>query len=217
MTEVKFYEYWRSSAAYRVRLALKIKNVPYTSVAVHLAKGEQHADDYRAKNPMTAVPMLEFGNMRLTQSLAIIEYLEEIFPSPSLMPVDAEQRAFARSIAQLVTSDIHPLNNLRVLQYLTGTLKVAEDVKNMWYAHWLKDGLTALEKMVSQHSYGSHCIGNTVSIADICLIPQLYNARRYKFPLDDYPTLLAIEAHCAKIPAFAAAKPELQPGAELAA
>ena len=211
---INFYEYWRSSAAYRVRIALKMKNVPYTSVPIHLANGEQLKEAYRNKNPMTAVPMLEVGNMQLGQSLAIIEYLEEIYPMPSLMPVTPEQRAAARSMALLITADIHPLNNLRVVKYLKEIFKVKDEAKDTWYSHWITEGLKAYEKLAKQHGNGQFSVGDAPSIADLCLIPQCYNARRFNVPLDDFPTILAIDANCSALPAFQAAHPSKQPGAE---
>ncbi len=203
------YDYWRSSAAYRVRIALKLKNIPYESRPVNLLESEQLSDQYRALNPMQAVPMLDTGTHKLTQSIAIMEWLEEHYPSPPLLPQSSEARAKVRAMSLLVATDIHPLNNQRVLKYLTGTLKQSEETKLAWYAHWIRQGLTALEAFAKE-SAGTYSVGDHVSMADACLIPQLYNARRFHCPLDDYPTLVRIEKTCNELDAFIAAMPEKQ-------
>lgn len=212
MAELFFYDYWRSSAAYRVRIALNLKGLAYESIPVHLGKGEQRADAYHALNPQGLVPMLVADGARLTQSLAIIEYLDETHPRPPLLPLDAAGRAHARAMAQLVACDIHPLNNLRVLKYLSETLNIDDDAKHQWIARWIAEGLQALETLVCEYG-GTFCFGGTVTVADICLIPQLYNARRFHCSLDGYPALVAVEARCNALPAFAAALPENQPDA----
>lgn len=207
------YDYWRSSAAYRVRIALNLKGLPYASLPVNLLKGEQHAPAYRALNPQGAVPMLVDGGERITQSLAILEYLEEIYPTPSLLPRSAVERAHARAFAQVVVSDMHPLNNLRVLRYLEHTLHADEPARSAWMAEWLHAGLRTLEALARDYGSGAYCIGDSATLADCCLIPQLYSARRYRLPLDAYPTLTAIDAHCTAQSAFAKAAPDRQPDA----
>jgi maleylacetoacetate isomerase len=212
---VKLYGYFRSSAAYRVRIALNLKGLAYDYIPVHLRKGEQRADPYRAVNPQGLVPTLVDDRGTFTQSLAIIEYLEERHPKPPLLPEAPAARARVRAIALSIACEIHPLDNLRVLQYLTRTLGVAEDAKNAWYRHWIDLGLEALEKQLANDpATGEFCHGATPTLADICLVPQLANARRFAIPLDPYPTLTRIDAVCAALPAFAAAAPAQQPDAE---
>jgi maleylpyruvate isomerase len=210
---VKLYGYWRSSAAYRVRIALHVKGLPFEYVPVHLVKdgGEQFRDDYLALNPQARVPTLVDGGVTLGQSLAILEYLEEKYPAPPLLPGDAVQRARARQIALAVACDIHPLNNLRVLRYLETRLGASQQARDDWYRHWIRDGLTAIEKMVAPG--GPYALGAQVTLADVCLVPQLYNARRFATPLDDCPRLLAIESACLALPPFDKARPENQPDA----
>jgi maleylacetoacetate isomerase len=212
--ELVLYDYWRSSAAYRARIALNLKGLAYKSVPIHLAKGEQHEEKYKALNPQGAVPMLVADGNRITQSLAIMEYLDEVYPPPALLPADSLPRARARAFALAVACEMHPMNNLRTLKYLTGPLGRSEDEKNAWYAHWIREGFAPLEKMAQEHGNGKFAVGDKPSMADCCLIPQLYNARRFKCPLDAYPTLVSIDAHCSTLPAFEKAKPENQPGAE---
>jgi maleylpyruvate isomerase len=212
---VKLYGYFRSSAAYRVRIALALKGSPYEYAAVHLRKGEQRAAPYRAINAQALVPTLEDDRGSFTQSLAIIEYLDERYPEPPLLPDRAEARARVRAIALAIACDIHPIDNLRVLQYLVRTLGVSEQDKDAWYRHWIDLGLGALElQLAAEAATGRFCHGDTPTLADICLVPQLANARRANIPLDAYPTLLRIEAACIALPAFAAAAPERQPDAE---
>lgn len=208
------YDYWRSSAAYRVRIALNVKGLAYRSIPINLKTGAQKNPEYIALNPHGRVPMLVDGAARLTQSLSIIEYLEELHPTPALLPVDARMRAKARAIALTIAADIHPLNNVGVLRYLTDTLGVSEQAKDGWYEHWILKGLEAVEALARETSNGQFCVGDTITMADCCLIPQLYNARRYSVPLAAFPTLTAIEAHCNGLPAFQKAKPENQPDAE---
>ena len=214
----QLYTYFRSSAAYRVRIALALKGVAHEAVPVHLARngGEQHYVAYRAKNPQGLVPALELDDGTvLTQSLAIIEYLDETQPGPVLLPADAEGRARVRAIAQGIACDIHPINNLRVLQYLGKELGATQEQKDAWYGHWIATGLQGLEAMLASHpSTGRFCHGDTPTLADCCLVPQLFNARRFNCPLDDYPTLLRIDAACAELPAFQQAAPAVQPDAE---
>ena len=212
---MKLYSYFRSSAAYRVRIALRLKGLDYEYIPVHLLKGEQRADAYRATNPQGLVPTLADDRGTFTQSLAIIEYLEERYPEPPLLPATPEARARVRALALAIACEIHPLDNLRVLQYLTRTLGVTEDAKNAWYRHWVDLGLAALEKqLATDAATGEFCHGATPTLADICLVPQLANARRFAIPLDPYPTVTRIESACAALPAFAAAAPAQQPDAQ---
>jgi len=212
---MKLYGYFRSSAAYRVRIALNLKGLKYEHVPIHLRKGEQRSGPYRAVNPQELVPALSDDRGTFTQSLAIIEYLEERYPEPPLLPDAAEARARVRAIALAIACEIHPLDNLRVLQYLTRTLGVSEDAKNGWYRHWIDLGLAALEsQLAGDPAAGPFCHGAAPTLADVCLVPQLANARRLPMPVDSYPTLLRIEAACNALPAFAAAAPALQPDAE---
>jgi len=212
---LKLYGYFRSSAAYRVRIALGLKGLPYEYAAVHLRKGEQRAPAYRAVNAQGLVPVLEDERGSFTQSLAIIEYLDERFPEPPLLPDRPESRARVRAIALAIACDIHPLDNLRVLQYLVRTLGASEQAKDAWYRHWIDLGLASLEsQLATDAATGAFCHGDAPTLGDVCLVPQLANARRASIPLDVYPTLLRIESACAALPAFAAAAPERQPDAE---
>lgn len=213
---VRLYGYWRSTAAWRVRLALGLKGLEWQYCPVHLLRdgGEQRQPGFLRRNPQGLVPALEIDGQVLTQSLAIIEYLEETRPQPALLPGDPAGRARVRSLAQLVASDLHPLNNLRVLQYLGGPLALAEAQRNAWYRHWVATGLAALEtRLAREPGTGRFCHGDAPGVADCCLVPQLYNARRYDCPLEDYPTLLRIESACRELDAFVAASPERQPDA----
>jgi maleylpyruvate isomerase len=213
---MKLYDYFRSSAAYRVRIALNLKGLAPERVFVHLRRGAQRADDYLAVNPLGLVPSLVTdGGEVLTQSLAIIEWLDETHPQPPLLPPDAADRARVRALALAIACDIHPINNLRVLNYLTGTLGATEAQKNGWYRYWCDVGFEALEtQLAREKATGAFCHGGSPTIADICLVPQLANARRVELDLSLYPTLLRIEAACAALPGFAAAAPAQQPDAE---
>jgi maleylpyruvate isomerase len=211
---VKLYSYFRSSAAYRVRIALNLKGLPYEMTAIHLTKdgGRQHSAEYRALNPQMRVPSLTLASGDvLTQSLAIIEYLDEIHPRPPLLPDDAVARAKVRAFAQAIACDIHPLNNLVALQYLKRVLKHEQAEIDAWYHHWVIEGFDALETMASS---GPYAFGAQVTLADILLVPQMANARRLKVPLDKYPKLVAADAACLKLPAFDKARPENHPDAE---
>ncbi len=209
MTRPVLHDYFRSSAAYRVRIALNLKGVDYESRAVDLRAGEQKSAGYRALNPQGFVPMLEIDDRRLTQSLAIIGYLDQHFPEPLLMPADSGDQAHVRALALTIACDIHPLNNLRVLKYLGGSLGVEEKQRDSWYRHWVAEGLTALEALAAQRS-GGFLFGNSPSLADVCLVPQMYNARRFDVPLDAFPTLVRADASANALPAFAQAHPDKQ-------
>ncbi len=213
---LQLYSYWRSSAAYRVRIGLNLKGLAYDLAPVHLLRdgGEQHRPEFREANPQGLVPVLQHGQRMLRQSLAILEYLDEMWPRPALLPATARERQRARALAQLVACDIHPLNNLRVLQYFERTWGVPQPERDEWVRHWIGDGLAAFEAMLVDHpSTGQFCEGNAPTIADCCLVPQLYNARRFGVPLDAYPTIVRIEQACLALPAFDAARPERQPDA----
>lgn len=206
---LKLYNYYRSSASFRVRIALHLKGLQYEEIPVHLMKNEHNAAEFQRLNPQALVPVLQDGDKVITQSLSIIEYLEDVYPNPSLFPADSYHKALARSFALMIAADIHPLNNLRVLKYLTTELGLSEDKKNQWYQHWIEKGLTALEENLNQSKQvGDFCFGNQMTVADIFLVPQLFNARRFHCDLNAYPTLIRIDANCQKQPAFQAAWPE---------
>ena len=211
---MKLFSYFRSSAAYRVRIALNYKGLPYEMTSIHLTKdgGRQRSPEFKAVNPQMRVPALKLSSGEvLTQSLAIIEYLDEINPERPLLPADALERAKVRAVSQLIACDIHPLNNLVALQYLKRTLKHEQPEIDAWYHHWVIEGFTALEAMITPQPYAC---GAHVTLADICLVPQVYNARRLKVPLDNFPKIVAVETACLKLPAFDKARPENQPDAE---
>ena len=212
---MKLFGYYRSSAAYRVRIALNLKGMQVDHRFVHLRKGEQSSPEYGALNPQGLVPLVIDGPNVLTQSLAIIEYLDETHPQPSLLPGDALARARIRGLAQMVACDIHPLNNLRVLRYLVGPLKVPDEAKNEWYRHWVVEGLTALERSLTPAAgSGTFCHGDTPTLADVCLVPQVYNAERADIDLSPFPRITAIVAACRELPAFQDADPAKQQDAE---
>jgi maleylacetoacetate isomerase len=211
---VRLYTYWRSSAAYRVRIALNWKGLSYQALPTHFLRKEHRAAEFLARNPQGLVPVMEDGSVVLAQSIAIIEYLEERRPEPPLLPRDPESRARARSLALAIACDIHPLNNLRVLQYLTNELAQPQDKVDAWYRHWIATGFAALEQEAVRHGDGRHLVGDQVSIADVCLVPQVYNARRFNCDLAPYPTLVAVNDSMSALPAFQAARPEAQPDAE---
>lgn len=212
---MKLYGYWRSSAAYRVRIALNLKQLSFENLPVHLVKngGEQHSASYKILNPAELVPTLVDGELSLNQSLAIIEYLDEMYPQPVLLPVDAGAKAKVRALALDIACDIHPLNNLRVLQYLTGPLALTEQQKQAWILHWLNIGFTALEQRLKT-SAGQFCFGDELTLADICLVPQVYNALRFGVDMTTYPTISAVHQHCQQLAAFALAAPEQQSDAQ---
>ena len=214
---MRLYDYFRSSAAYRVRIALNLKGVaPDERTFVHLRMGGQRAQDYLALNPQGLVPALALDEGAvLTQSLAIVEYLDETHPEPPLLPADPIGRARVRAIALSIACDIHPLDNLRVLNYLIGTLGVAREQKDGWYRYWIDVGFEALEKALARdRARGRFCHGDAPTLADVCLVPQMANARRFDIDLSPYPTLMRIESACLALPAFADAAPARQPDAE---
>jgi len=214
---MKLYSYFRSSAAYRVRIALNLKGLAYETVPVHLLKdgGQQLSDSYRSLNPTALVPTLVDGDLAVGQSMAILEYLEETHPAPALLPADAKGRARVRAIAQTIACDIHPLNNLRVLKYLEHEMGVGEEAKNEWYRHWIAQGLSALEAMLAASpETGRYCHGDQPTFADLCLVPQLFNARRFGCDESAYPTIVRIDAECAGLAAFQQAAPANQPDSE---
>jgi maleylacetoacetate isomerase len=211
---VKLYTYFRSSAAFRVRIALNLKGIAYEPVFVHLAKGEHRAANYAKVNPQALLPTLELeGGTRLNQSLAIIEYLDETHPQKPLLPNDAQERARVRSLSYLIASEIHPLNNLRVLQHLKRALGQSEDQVNTWYRHWIADGLAKLEAELVG-SKGKFCHGEAPTMADCCLVPQVFNAKRYQSDLAAYPQTMRVFEACMQLEAFDRAQPSKQPDAE---
>jgi maleylacetoacetate isomerase len=207
MTRPLLFDYHRSSAAYRVRIALNLKGIDYDRHPVDLLSGAQKQADYMARNPQGLVPMLEMDGRRITQSLAIIHYLEAVRPEPRLAPEDAGDRVHVLAMALTIACDIHPLNNLRVLKYLKGPLGRGEDVRDEWYRHWVLEGFTALEAMAAPKS-GRFLFGDAPTLADICLVPQMFNARRFSLELDDFPTLVRADAEANRLEAFAAAHPD---------
>ena len=209
MPKAILYDYYRSSAAYRVRIGLNLKGVDYEIRPVNLLKDEQRSDEYRAINPQGLVPMLEIDGHRLTQSLAILNYLDLRFPNQPLLPALAAERAHVVAMAMMVACDIHPLNNLRVLKYLADPLGLSQEQRDTWYAHWISEGLPALEAFAAPKA-GKFLFGDAPTAADVCLVPQLYNARRFNVPLDGYPTLVRAEENANRLEAFAAAHPERQ-------
>ena len=211
---LKLYTYFRSSAAFRVRIALNLKGLAYEPVFVHLPKGEHRRPEYAAVDPQALLPTLVDGERALSQSLAIIEYLEETRPEPPLLPADAAGRARVRSLSLLVACEIHPLNNLRTLQHLKRALGQTEEQINAWYRHWIADGFTKLEADLGRGGTGRFCHGDAPTMADCCLVPQVFNAKRYSADLGPYPTLMRIFDACMKLEAFDRAQPSNQPDAE---
>lgn len=211
---IKLYTYWRSSAAYRVRIALNLKGLAYEAVPVSLAPGEaEHRKDvYRALNPQMLVPYFDDGKVAIGQSMAILEYLEEAHPGTPLLPAAEPLRSQVRAFCNMISCDIHPLNNLRVLQYLGKTLAVSDEARSAWYAHWIAAGFEAGEQIASGFAAeGPYVFGADLTLADTLLVPQMYNARRFDVPLEDYPRLVAVTDACNALPAFIEAAPENQP------
>jgi maleylacetoacetate isomerase len=207
MSKPILFDYFRSSASYRVRIVLGLKGVDYEREEVNLLHDAQRAPEYKARNPQGLVPMLEIDGLRLTQSLAIIGYLEATRPDPPLLPRDPADAAHVRALALTIACDIHPLNNLRVLKYLTGPLGQEEQAKLDWIGHWIHEGLTALQTMAAERA-GRFLFGDRPTLADVCLVPQMFNARRFGVPLEEFPLLVRAEAEAGRLPAFAAAHPE---------
>lgn len=206
------HDYFRSSAAFRVRIALNLKGLVAERRFVHLLNGDQRSAAYRALNPQGLVPILEDAGRSFPQSLAIIEYLDETHPAPPLLPHEAADRAWVRAFAQIAACDMHPLNNLRVLNYLRDEFKVDEAARNRWYQHWIREGFVAMEAMLAARDVASpFCFGDKPTLADICLIPQVANAARFKCPMEDYPLIRSINERALAIPAFDRAQPSKQP------
>jgi maleylacetoacetate isomerase/maleylpyruvate isomerase len=215
-SDLALYGYWRSSAAYRVRIALNLKGLAYETRPVHLLRdgGEQHAASYRALNPLELIPSLIDGEQTITQSMAIMEYLDETRPTPALLPVDPAGRARVRALALTLACDVHPLGNLRVLQYLESQLNADEAARGEWSRHWIAVGFKALEATLADSAAtGRFCHGDAPGLADACLVPQFYNALRWKLPVDGYPTIRRIYDACQQMDAFQRAAPEKQPDA----
>jgi maleylacetoacetate isomerase len=209
---MRLHDYWRSSAAYRVRIALNLKGLAYQQISIDLRAGAQRSSAYRSRNPQGLVPYLQDGDVGLGQSFAIMEYLEERYPEPPLLPRAPAARADVRALALLIVCEIHPLNNMRVLQYLERQSGVAEPDRLAWYRHWIGQGFEPIEAVLADRG-DPFCFGDTPTMADLCLVPQVYNARRYTCDLEPYPTIRAIDQRCRQIDAFAGAAPELQPDA----
>ncbi|HEX8192197.1 MAG TPA: maleylacetoacetate isomerase [Allosphingosinicella sp.] len=207
MAQAVLYDYWRSSASYRARIALNLKGVDYARVPVDLAFGGQKEADYRARNPQGFVPMLEMDGQRIVQSLAICDFLESVRPDPPLLPAAPAERAHVLALASVIACDVHPLNNLRVLKHIVGPLGASEEAKQEWIARWIGEGFAALEALAAPDA-GRFLHGDAPTLADVFLVPQMYNARRFDVPLDDYPTLLRADAEATAHPAFAAAHPD---------
>jgi len=212
---MKLYSYFRSSASYRVRIALALKGINYDFHGIHLRRGEQRAPDFLAVNPQGLVPALIDDGAVLTQSLAIVEYLEERFPEPHVLPQDPADRAWVRALSQIVACDIHPINNLRVLQYLEKDLGLDEQARNAWVLRWIDDGFAAMENMLDKDTRsGTYCFGSAPTMADICLVPQIFNGQRFGVEMSRYPTLARINAACMELSAFKDQAPGQQPDAE---
>lgn len=216
---MKLYNYFRSSASFRVRIALALKGLPYEYVSVHLARGDHKLGAYTSISADALVPMLELEEgasigERLSQSMAIIEYLDETHPTPALLPADALGRARVRALAQSIACEIHPLNNLRVLKYLVKELKVSEDAKTTWYRHWVRDGLESFERQLAQLPAATYCYGDTPTLADCCLVPQIFNGKRFDVNFDGLPRTMAAFDACMKLEAFQQAQPSSCPDNE---
>jgi len=211
---VKLYSYFRSSAAYRTRIALNLKGLAFETVSIHLIRdgGQQHAPEFRAVNPQQRVPALALDTGEvLLQSLAIMEYLDEVYPDPQLLPKDPIERAQVRAVVQIIACDIHPLNNVGPLNYLRSALKADQSAIREWYRHWIVTGFEAVEALIRP---GPYAFGRSVTMADICIVPQVANARRFKVPLERFPNVIAVDAAATELAAFDAARPDLQPDAD---
>jgi len=210
---IKLYSYWRSSAAYRVRIALNLKELDYDIVPVSLAPGvsEHRGEDYLSRNPQGLVPFLEDDDVAVGQSMAILEYLEEVYREMPLLPDATGAAARIRSFCNSIACDIHPLNNLRVLNYLKGEMGQGEDAVQDWYVHWIHEGFRSAEAFIDEAADGKFVYGDEPTLADVLLVPQVYNARRFKVPLDDFPRIVEVVDHCNTLPAFVEAQPENQP------
>ncbi len=211
---MKLHNYFRSSASFRVRIALALKGLPYDYVSVHLARGEQLLENFTQINGDALVPVLEVDGLRLTQSLAIIEYLEDTHPEPALLPQDPAGRARVRALAQSIACEIHPLNNLRVLKYLSNSLQLDEDQKNTWYRHWVRLGLEAFEKQLNHSLAGRFCHGDSPSLADCTLVPQIFNGKRFNVDFTGLDKTMAIFSACMELAAFQQAQPSACPDFE---
>ena len=211
---MKLYTFFRSSASFRVRIALNYKGLKYEPALVSLPKGEHLEAKYKSVNPQGLVPALEDGGRILTQSLAIIEYLDDAHPGPKLLPVDPLDRHYVRAFSQIVACEIHPLNNLRTLKYVRKTYSLDEDGVNAWYRHWIAEGFAMMESFLAEHrKHGKYCFRNQVTMADCCLAPQVFNAQRYDCDLKSYPTVMRLHEECMKLEAFVRAQPSKQPDA----
>jgi maleylacetoacetate isomerase len=218
MTMIKLHNYFRSSASFRVRIALNLKGLDFEYLPVHLARGDQKLTAYTAISPDGLVPLMDIDGVKLKQSLAIMEYLDETHPTPALLPADALAKARVRALSQSIACEIHPLNNLRILKYLTKEMAVSEAAKNAWYVHWCRTGLESFERQLSllpnKADTGPFCYGDTPTMADCCLVPQIFNARRFDTPLDGLPRTMAAFEACMALPAFDQAQPKNCPDAE---
>ncbi|MEM8684096.1 MAG: maleylacetoacetate isomerase [Pseudomonadota bacterium] len=208
------YSYWRSTAAYRIRVALNLKGVDYDLVSINLAPGvkENRGDDYATRNPQQLVPFFEDDRVSLAQSMAILEYLEERYPEPRLLPAGTQQRGEVRAFCQHIACDVHPLNNVSVLTYLSNDLGIDDDARSTWYAHWVHRVFRSAESEIARHG-GAYVFGDTLTMADVLLVPQVYNAHRFDVPMSEFPNILAVEARCLALEAFDRARPEKQPDA----
>jgi maleylpyruvate isomerase len=211
---MKLYNYFRSSASFRVRIALNLKGLDYDYLPVHIARGEHKTGPFSAISPDMLVPLLEDDGERFTQSMAIIEYLDEIHPEPALLPRDPAGRAHVRALAQSVACEIHPLNNLRVLKYLVRELKVGDEAKNTWYRHWVREGMLAFERQLAQRPASLYCWGDTPTLADCCLVPQVFNGQRFDCDFSGLPRTMAAFEACMQLDAFQRAQPSRCPDAE---
>lgn len=214
MTSTKLYSYYRSSAAYRVRIGLYLKNIPFEYIPVHLLNngGEQHLATYKSLNPMSEVPCLVHENATISQSMAILQYLDDVWPTPILFPKQREKRALTIQLAEMVNSGIHPINNLKVQQELSARFKATDQDKKVWVDYWIKKGFTAIEEVLKK-SAGQYCLADEITAADLFLIPQVYNAKRYQVDLSSFPLITKVEKNCLRLEAFQKASPENQPDA----